>query len=76
VVETQLALGDPPEARRALERLVAGGLPRHEAVHAIGVVVADATSATMEGRPFDARAYARELDRLTVEGWRKLPEGG
>jgi hypothetical protein len=76
VVENQLALGEPPEARRALARLVAAGLPRHEAVHAIGLLVADAASGAMDGRSFDARAYARELDALTAEGWRKLGEGG
>lgn len=70
VVEAQLAGGEPPEARRALARLVAGGLPRHEAVHAIGLLVANAASAALEGRAFDAATYARELDALTVEGWR------
>ncbi|BDG02203.1 DUF1841 family protein [Anaeromyxobacter oryzae] len=72
VVENQLAAGDPPEVRRALERLLAGGLPRHEAIHAIGLVVADATSAAMDGRAFDPRVYGRELDALTVERWRAL----
>jgi hypothetical protein len=72
VVENQLALGDPPEARRALERLVRGGLSRHEAVHAVGLLVANAMSAAVEGQRFDARAYARELDLLTAERWRAL----
>lgn len=72
VVETQLASGAPPEARRALERLIAGGLSRHEAIHAVGTVVAEATRAAMEGRPFDAQDFARELDGLTVERWRAL----
>jgi hypothetical protein len=47
VVENQLALDQPPAARRALARLVAGGLPRHEAVHALGLIVANATAAAM-----------------------------
>lgn len=76
VVETQLASGAPPEARRALERLLAGGLPRHEAVHAIGLIVANATAAAMDGRPFDAGDYARELGLLTVERWRSMPKDG
>ncbi len=70
VVETQLASGAPPETRRALDRLMAGGLPRHEAVHAIGLIVANATTAALDGRAFDAGDYARELDALTVERWR------
>ncbi|HTN54119.1 MAG TPA: DUF1841 family protein [Anaeromyxobacter sp.] len=76
VVEGQLAAGEPPEVRRALDRLVAGGLTRHEALHAIGLLVANATTAALEGRTFDARVYAQELDALTVEGWRRLPAGG
>ncbi len=70
VVETQLASGAPPETRRALARLLAGGLPRHEAVHAIGLIVANATTAALDGRAFDAGDYARELEALTVERWR------
>jgi len=72
VVENQLALDEPPEARRALARLLAGGLPRHEAVHALGLLVANATAAAMEGRTYDAAIHARELEALTVEGWRSL----
>ena len=73
VVETQLASGAPPETRRALERLLAGGLPRHEAVHAIGLIVANATAAALDGRAFDAGDYARELEALTAERWRSAP---
>jgi Domain of unknown function (DUF1841) len=76
VVENQLALGEPPEVRRALVRLTAGGLSRHEAVHAIGFLVADATRAALESRKFDAGVYARELDALTMERWRTLSRGG
>ncbi len=72
VVENQLALDDPPEARRALTRLLAGGLSRHEAVHAIGLLVANAAAAAMESRTHDPAVYARELDALTVERWRAL----
>jgi hypothetical protein len=72
VVENQLAQDDPPAARKALARLVAGGLPRHEAVHALGLLVANAAAAAMEGRSYDAVTHARELDALTVEGWRSL----
>jgi hypothetical protein len=75
VVEGQLAAGTPPEVRRALDRLVAGGLTRHEAIHAIGLLVANATTAALEGTSFDARVYAQELDALTADGWRRLPEG-
>jgi hypothetical protein len=75
VVETQLETCEPPEVRRALERLARGGLGRHEAIHAIGLLVAGATSAAMDGKAFDARVYARELDDLTVDRWRELSKG-
>jgi hypothetical protein len=64
VVEDQLATGEPPEARRALERLVAGGLTRHEALHAVGRVAADALDAALAGGRFDREAYARALEAL------------
>ncbi len=70
VVESQLASGSPPEARRALDRLVRGGLSRHEAVHAIASVVASAAQGALSGSRFDPAAYARALDALTAEAWR------
>ncbi len=70
VVENQVATGEPPQARRALARLVAGGLSRHEAVHAIASVVASATKGALSAGRFDPAAYARDLDALTAKGWR------
>jgi hypothetical protein len=29
----------------------------------------------MDGKAFDARVYARELDDLTVDRWRELSKG-
>ncbi len=40
VVENQIALGDELPVRRAVDRLMAEGLDRHEAVHAVGSVLA------------------------------------
>jgi hypothetical protein len=71
VVESQLALDQPPQVRAALARLVAGGLARHEAVHAIGAVAAEVMLDAARGKPYDAAAYGRALDALTVEGWRR-----
>lgn len=72
IVETQLATGDPPSARAALERLLSGGLDRHEAVHAIAsVAVAWMEKALKSKEPLDAAGYGLELDRLTVETWRE-----
>lgn len=68
VVEDQLAAAAPPEVRRAVERLVAAGLTRHDALHAVGRVAADALDAALSGGRFDAAAYARALDSLGPPG--------
>jgi hypothetical protein len=76
VVEDQLLREEPPEVRRALSRLLAGGLTRHEALHAIGLLVSEVMAAAMEGRRYDPAAYARELEALDAEGWRRLAAEG
>jgi hypothetical protein len=76
VVENQLASGAPPEARRAMDRLVRAGLARHEAVHAIASVVAAAAQGALSGSRFDPAAYARALDALTAEAWRTRDADG
>lgn len=67
VVEAQLAAGSPPEARRAVERLVARGRSRHDAVHAVAEVAAEAARGALASGRFDAAAYARALDALAPE---------
>ena len=48
VVENQLAAGDPMEARPTRARLVDEGLDRHQAVHAMGQVVAELTFSVLK----------------------------
>lgn len=72
-VENQLAEKDEPVVR-ALVRLMTEGLSRHDAVHAIGSLVAEqiykATKA--EGTPESNRAhYYDSIEKLTAESWRK-----
>jgi len=69
-VETQLAEG-LQAAVRAMSRLTEGGLDRHEAIHAIGAVVAEQLYEVLHQRAHDPEVYAAELDRLTVERWRR-----
>jgi hypothetical protein len=70
-VETQLAEG-LQAAVRAMARLTEGGLDRHEAIHAIGSVVAEQLYEVLHHqRAHDPEAYAVELDRLTAESWRR-----
>ena len=68
VVETQIADGAPPAVARAVERLVAGGLSHHRAVHAVAAVAAEEVTAAMtgEGR-YDEQRYVARLDQLSAD---------
>jgi hypothetical protein len=73
VVETQIA-GQEIPAREALERLMIEGLDRHDAVHAIGSVVAGHMHKRMaqSGSSSDPNAdYCRDLKTLTATKWRQ-----
>jgi hypothetical protein len=75
IVESQLADGHAA-ALRALDRLVKGGLDRHEAVHAVGSVLSRHLFRTMQGEtPFDTAAYDSRLDELTADGWKSGAAG-
>lgn len=73
VVENQLAerIGVVQET---LERLLAEGLDRHEAIHAIGSVVTEhlwkAMNETLPGPDLE-EAYLRRLEALTASDWLK-----
>ncbi|MGQ0508427.1 MAG: DUF1841 family protein [Myxococcaceae bacterium] len=65
VVENQVALGQPPQTRAALERLMAQGLSRHEAVHEVGTVVSQLLlDLVQKKQPFNPTVYAEALDGL------------
>lgn len=65
VIENQLAAGVPAATRAALARLRKAGLSRHEALHAIGeVVAADLFAVMREKRDFDGQAFERALAAL------------
>jgi hypothetical protein len=68
VVEDQLAADDPFAARVTLKRLMDGGLNRHEAVHAIGIVASRRLFNVLQRKEkWDNNAYIRELNALTHE---------
>ncbi len=72
VVENQIALGDEIPAQKTLARLMEEGLSRHDAVHAIGSVVASHMFNLIKHGPRskDSNAdYYRQLEELTAEGW-------
>jgi len=71
-VETQAALGEAMPVRRTLERLMAAGLTRHAALHAVGSVLTQYLFDLMhsEDTPEDPNpAYFAALEALTAEGW-------
>ena len=74
-VEIQLAEGLEPTVR-AMERLLEQGLARHDALHAIGSVVAEQMVAAVQGGSFDAAGYAARLDALTAASWRSSGHEG
>jgi len=68
-IETQVAQGQAA-ASRALERMQAEGLDRHDAIHAVGSVMAKHMFDIMKhGQSFDERAYGADLDALSAERW-------
>src|SRR5262249_3192693 len=74
VIESQIALGDEIPVRRTLERLMSEGLDRHDAIHAIGSVLATHVHdlvARPEQVPKEKSndAYYAALEDLTAEDW-------
>ena len=72
VVENQIALGDELPVRRTTERMMAEGLDRHQAIHAIGSVLATFVHDLASGRwsnAFPEHEYFAALERLTAQGW-------
>jgi len=68
-VENQLAEDDPPAAGKALLRLIAQGLDRHDAVHAIGSVLGEYLGRAVQEDAFDQRGYGVALGKLSAELW-------
>lgn len=79
VVENQLALGEQVVIE-ALARLRSEGLTRHEAVHAIGMVLAEQIYDVLKAQgevTFDLnKPYLDRVRRLTAEHWRQSGESG
>jgi hypothetical protein len=78
VVESQIADDELPVWRKA-RQLMAEGLDRHDAIHAIGSVLAmhmhNLMRETKSGKPPSSQdpneAYFAELKRLTAKSWRQ-----
>ena len=73
VVENQVALGEATSVPETLNRLMDGGLDRHDAIHAIGNIlmdiVFDAAHEQDDGGDVNAK-YNQKLATLTAASWR------
>lgn len=68
-VMTQIETGDPPEAKATLDRLVAAGQSRSQALHHMAAALREEMNRMLaESTPFDNRRYAALLDRIPAEG--------
>lgn len=75
IVENQIALGDEMPVGRTVERLMAEGLDRHEAVHAVGSVLSELVFDAAKGRNWSKNEFTDDynaaIERLTAESWRR-----
>lgn len=71
IIENQVHLGDETEVAATLERLLREGLSRHDAIHAIGSVLAPVMAEIMRGevRADPNAVYSERLQRLTAASW-------
>jgi hypothetical protein len=74
VVENQIALGDEIPVARTVQRLMSEGLHRHEAIHAVGSVLAGHMNDLLRGPESKAgedvnTAYYAALEKLTAKEW-------
>ncbi len=73
IVETQVAMGDELPVARTLARLQAEGLDRHDAVHAIGSILAEGVFGIMKDQKESSdpnQAYWAALEKLSAKSWR------
>jgi hypothetical protein len=72
VVENQIAIGDETPVQRKLQQLMAQGLDRHEAIHAIASVLIKHLANVSQGRLPSGdpnKRYYAALARLNAKKW-------
>jgi hypothetical protein len=73
IVENQVALGDEYPVAAKLQHLMDEGLNRHDAVHAIGSVLAEHMFEVMRGGADDLNGpYLKDLAKLTAKKWQSM----
>jgi len=75
-VETQIAMGDETPVRKVVERLMDGGLDRHDAIHAVSCVLLSVMNDAVkaggpENSPPLGTVYFAELEQLTAVSWHR-----
>ena len=75
IVENQIAGGLEPVIR-AMDRLANEGLSRHEALHAVGSVLAEHLNETMSAKSQESAStgqarYNASVERLNAKEWRR-----
>lgn len=73
VVETQIAEGAPPETSMTLQRLMAEGLSRHDAIHAIGTVVSEQLISAVGQGGYNEQLFRERLAALRAEDFSQEP---
>ena len=69
-VENQLESNDPPKARETLNRLMAAGIERHEALKYIACALSvEIFGALKHSEAFDPERYNKNLDGLPDMPW-------
>ena len=72
VIENQIAFGGEVPVQNTVQRLMAEGLDRHEALHCVASVLAEFIH-DLVGSPGSStksnQAYFAALQQLTAEGW-------
>jgi hypothetical protein len=72
VVENQIAMNDANAAKETLARLMREGLDRHDAIHAIGSILAEQIHKIMTTHTAaDNEAYSNRLRQLSAEAWKQ-----
>lgn len=71
VIENHIAMGVEPVGE-TVARLVAEGLDRHEAIHAIGAVLAEEMFelSRSDEKSWNKGRYQKRLNKLTAKRWR------
>ena len=76
IVESQIAMGDDLPVKAALQRLISEGLDRHEAIHAIGAIVAEQMFNLLNDKDTASSQedFLNRIRNLTREEWEIMRE--